>query len=40
MKIEEFYLAEYTADSCLIKVSGKWFHFTAEMLAKYGKEVM
>lgn len=39
MIIEEFYLAEETAESCIIKVAGKWYYFTAEMLAKYGKEV-
>ena len=39
MKIEEFYLSEETADSCIIKVSGKWYHFTAEGIVKYGNEL-
>lgn len=39
MKIEEFYLLEETAGSCIIKVCGKLYHLTAEGIVKYGKEL-
>lgn len=37
MKIEEFYLSEETAESCIIRVAGKWYYFTAEGIVKYGQ---
>lgn len=37
MKIEDFYLSEETAESCLIVVGGTYYHLTAEEIVKYGK---
>lgn len=37
MKIDEFYLSEETAESCLIMIDGIYYHLTAEQIVKYGK---
>lgn len=39
MKIEEFYLSEETAESCLLKVDGTYYYFTASMIVMHGKEM-
>lgn len=37
MHIDDVYLNEETAESCLIVVDGIYYHLTAEEIVKYGK---